>query len=77
MKRLTRNIDRAGRWARGLSGLLFLVIAAVVLLGGPGVGGPAWRWTIGIVAAVFGGFQVFEALAGWCVMRALGFRTPV
>ncbi len=77
MRRLTCNIDRGGRWARGLSGLAFLVIAAVVLLGGLGIGGTGLRWTVGIVAALLGAFQVFEAVAGWCVMRALGFRTPM
>jgi hypothetical protein len=77
MTKLTCNINRAGRWARGISGLLFLCIAAIVLLRGVGVGGEALRWTIGIVAAVLGGFQIFEALAGWCVTRAIGFKTPM
>ena len=77
MARFTRNIDRAGRWARGISGVLFLVIAFFVLLRGIEIGGVPVRWTIGIVSAIFGIFQVFEALVGWCVMRALGFRTPM
>jgi hypothetical protein len=77
MRGLPCNIDRAGRWARGLSGLVFLSIAAVVLLRGLGIDGTALRWTVGIVAALLGGFQIFEALAGWCVTRALGFKTPM
>ena len=77
MKRLTCNIDRAGRWARGISGLIFLIIAAIVLLHGLEVGGPWLRWTIGIVAAFLGVFQLFEAVAGWCVTRAMGFKTPM
>lgn len=77
MRRLACNIDRSGRWARGISGAAFLLIAAVVLLGGLSLGGPWLRWTVGIVAAVFGAFQVFEALSGWCITRALGFRTPM
>ena len=77
MRRLTCNIDRGGRWARGLCGLAFLAIAAIVLLRGLGIGGAAVRWTVGIVAALLGAFQVFEALAGWCITRALGFKTPM
>ena len=77
MAKLTCNIDRAGRWARGISGLLFLCIAAIVLLRGLGFGGEALRWTIVIVAALLGAFQIFEALAGWCITRAMGFKTPM
>jgi hypothetical protein len=77
MKRLACNIDRAGRWARGISGAMFLVIATIVLLRGLGVGGAVLRWTVGIVAALLGAFQVFEALAGWCITRAMGFKTPM
>ena len=29
-----------------------------------------------VVAAVIGGaFSIFEARAGWCIVRALGFKT--
>jgi len=32
--------------------------------------------TLGVLAMVAGGaFAIFEAKAGWCVVRALGFRT--
>ena len=77
MRRPTCNIDRAGRWARGISGLIFLIIAAIVFLYGLGVGGMGLRWTVGIAAALLGVFQVFEAWTGWCVTRALGFKTPM
>ncbi|MFQ5805288.1 MAG: hypothetical protein ACE5I3_02430 [Phycisphaerae bacterium] len=77
MKGLTCNIDRAGRWARGLCGLAFLLIAALLLLRGLEIGGSGLRWTAGILAAALGAFQIFEALAGWCVTRALGFKTPI
>jgi hypothetical protein len=77
MAKLNCNIDRAGRWARGISGLLFLCIAALVLLRGLGFGGDALRWTVGLAAAALGAFQIFEALVGWCVTRAMGFKTPM
>jgi len=32
--------------------------------------------TLGVTAMIIGGaFAIFEAKAGWCVVRALGFRT--
>jgi hypothetical protein len=35
-----------------------------------------WWYPFG--AIVFGGaFTIFEARAGWCVVRAMGFKTPL
>ena len=31
----------------------------------------------GIVALVFGSFTIFEAANGWCLLRALGIKTPL
>ena len=77
MKHLACNINRSGRWARAISGVAFLIVAALVLLDVLSVGGPAVRWTVGLVLAAIGTFQVFEAWSGWCIMRALGFKTPM
>lgn len=75
--RLAKNIDGRGRLIRGASGAAFLAIATIVLLRGFKIGGQTGRWSIIAVAGAAGAFQVFEALTGWCVVRALGFRTPV
>jgi hypothetical protein len=77
MRKLNRNIDRGGRWARGLCGLAFLAVAAIITLRGLGIGDAGLRWTVVGVAALLGVFQLFEAAAGWCVARALGLRTPM
>ena len=69
------NIDRRGRWLRAVGG------GACLLLAG------AWWWTRrssepgawiawAVVLAALGAFQLFEAVKGWCVLRALGIRTP-
>ncbi len=71
------NIDGRGRLIRAASGVLFLLIAAVVLFRGLHVGGALLRWGVGLMAAAVGGFQVFEAVTGWCVVRALGGKTPL
>ncbi len=77
MGTLKSNIDRRGRIARGASGTLFLVIAGVLAFVKTDWD-PAWlRWTLCVLAALFGAFQIFEAAVGWCIMRALGFKTPM
>jgi hypothetical protein len=75
--RLERNIDLRGRIARGISGLLFLIVAVVLVFAGA-EWRPVWlRWVLCGLGIVFGAFQIFGAVIGWCVTRALGFRTPM
>ena len=61
-----RNIDWRGRLARAVFAVALL--AASVLLWRPG------RW-ICFVLAVAGLFTLYEAVRGWCVMRACGIKT--
>ncbi len=62
----SRNIDNPGRLVRGLGALLLLV--------GAGFGFTVSVWLgLGLLAA--GVFVGFEALRGWCVMRACGIKT--
>jgi hypothetical protein len=69
MKRFfSRNIERKGRIARGTISVCFLV--------------GAWfafkvAWLAGAVLVVAGGFTMFEAMRGWCVMRACGIKTKM
>ena len=72
------NIDARGKAARlvgGIAGIAFGVsLTALLML--DMIGG----LVVSTVAAgaIFGGaFAVFEARAGWCVVRAIGFRTPL
>lgn len=70
------NIDAKGKRVRLVGGLVTLAVAAVfagLTLAGV-VGG--WGWAVAAAAAVGGGFQVFEARAGWCALRAMGVKTP-
>ncbi len=64
------NIDRRGRLLRAILGLL--------LLGG-GIYLVVWTdhafWGTGAIAA--GAFGLFEAIKGWCAVRALGLDTPL
>jgi len=61
-----RNLDNRGRWVRGLGGGL-LAIAGVVA-------GQFALWA-GLALVLSAGFVLFEAVRGWCVLRACGIRT--
>ena len=73
----TRNISNRGRVIRAVSGVAFLAIAAVAWWIDFDLGGVAGRWTLIVLSATIGAFQIFEAASGWCVLRALGLKTPV
>ena len=62
----SRNIGNTGRLVRGLGALALIV--------GAGFGFLVSVW-LGAVLAVLGVFVLFEALRGWCVMRACGIKT--
>jgi hypothetical protein len=74
---LTCNIDARGKRARLISGLLELAIAAgvAVLWGWPS--GSKLAWLLAAALAITGAFTVFEARAGWCVLRAMGIKTRI
>ena len=62
----SRNISNTGRLVRALG--------ALALLLGAGFGFFVSVW-LGAVLAVSGVFVLFEALRGWCVLRACGLKT--
>ncbi len=61
-----RNISNTGRLVRGLG--------ALALLLGAGIGFFV-SILLGVVLAVSGVFVLFEALRGWCLLRACGLKT--
>ncbi len=72
------NIDAKGKAIRLVCGLATVVAGVVLLiLAATGVLTPWWVWLIALAALGGGAFQVFEGWSGWCVIRAMGFRTPV
>jgi hypothetical protein len=71
------NIDAKGKFVRLIYGIV-LTIAGLVLMFAWTIrvgGAIAWLITIGLILG--GLFAIFEARAGWCVMRAMGFKTPL
>lgn len=57
--------------AAALTGIVLLVLAAL------GVRPAAWMGALGGLMLAGGAFQIFEARAGWCALRAMGFKTPL
>jgi hypothetical protein len=62
------NIDSRGRLVRGLGGGL-LVIGGVVVCN--------YNVWAAVALILSGGFMLFEAVRGWCVMRACGIKTKM
>ena len=73
---ITCNIDTRGKNARFVLGAFVESIGLLL--------GVLWflsrtpEWTIYLAAAswIMGMFILFEALVGWCAVRALGVKTP-
>ena len=65
---LAPNIDSKGRLVRGL-GAVGLFVGAWF-----GFGVSAW---LGLALVASGGFVLFEALRGWCALRACGIKTKL
>jgi hypothetical protein len=74
---LTCNIDARGKAARLGIGIVGLVVGVVLLFAWAGPADALWPWivTLGVLAG--SAFSVFEARAGWCVLRAMGFQTRI
>jgi hypothetical protein len=72
------NIDAKGKATRLIVGAIFLIIGIVLLaLALTDVfGGMASIVAIIAVAMIVSGaFGIFEGAAGWCALRAMGFKT--
>ena len=62
------NIDSCGRLMRGSLGAL-LVIGGMVVCN--------YNVWAAVAMILSGGFCLFEAVRGWCVMRACGIKTKL
>ena len=72
---MTCNIDRRGRVVRSIMGIVLLGIAAIWYPSTP-AGASVWLYAAQGLLALSGGFTIFEGLAGWCAIRAMGIKTP-
>jgi len=63
-----QNINTRGRLIRGTAGVA-MIVAGLLLSREDG-------W-ICVALVASGGFVLYEAVRGWCIMRACGIRTRV
>ena len=61
------NISGFGRWLRGVSSLACLAGAVYLYLHD--------QRALGLAFGAIGLFTLYEALRGWCVLRACGIKT--
>ena len=64
---MKQNIDQTGRMARGGLSLIFLLIGGVLV---------PYSAPLAVIFLLIGLFTLFEALRGWCAVRACGIKTP-
>ena len=72
------NIDAKGKVARFAGGVASILAGLVVagLLATDSISlGIGWLTVAGLTLG--GAFAIYEARAGWCVVRAMGIRTPL
>ena len=74
---LTCNIDSRGKAARLIYGIILLLIGAALTGLWAMHSGSIVRWVVSIACLISGAFSIFEARTGWCVVRAMGFKTPM
>tara|TARA_Y100001954_G_scaffold85117_1_gene93346 strand:+ start:339 stop:566 length:228 start_codon:yes stop_codon:yes gene_type:complete len=72
------NISHKGRLARLYTGIVAIVFGLVLaLLTTLSVLPTTLGWIV-VAGSIFGGaFAIFEARKGWCIVRAIGFKTPL
>jgi len=63
-----RNLENGGRIVRG-------VVAGILLIGA--LVSFYFLAPLGLVLLISGVFVLFEAIRGWCVLRACGIRTKL
>ena len=74
----TCNIDAKGRAVRLLTGI-FAILAGLILAILVNLGTLSFEsyWLL-VSGSIIGGlFAMWEARAGWCVVRAIGIKTPL
>ena len=72
------NIGEKGKAARMKMGIIAMVFALflTILVLTEILASTLWWYPVAAIA--FGGaFAIFEARVGWCVIRAMGFKTPL
>ena len=70
------NIDQRGRKARIVTGAIVDATGVILILTGV-LRNDTALIVAGIIVSVAGSFMIFEGVKGWCVVRAMGFKTKI
>jgi phage shock protein PspC (stress-responsive transcriptional regulator) len=73
----TCNIDARGRLVRLVWGLILVAGGLLLMLFWALPAGGWLAWLVTILTVISGVFAIYEARAGWCALRAMGFKTPM
>ena len=71
------NIDSRGRLARIITGVLTAAVGVGLIAAAQAGSLPPWTLWAGLGCLGGGAFSIFEGVKGWCVVRAMGFKTPM
>jgi hypothetical protein len=74
---LTCNIDSRGKAARLIYGIVLVVLGLALAWIWAAGSGSTFRWIVTVLCMISGAVAIFEARAGWCVVRAMGIKTPM
>jgi hypothetical protein len=74
---LTCNIDAKGKFVRLIYGVILVAVGAILIYFWALHSGSVVRWAVSLLCLLGGAFAIFEARAGWCIVRAMGMRTPM
>jgi hypothetical protein len=72
---LTCNIDAKGKFVRLIYGVVLLLVGVALMIWWAWGTGSMLRWGVACACAGMGAFAIFEARAGWCIVRAMGIKT--
>ncbi len=73
----TCNINSKGKRIRLVFGAILLIVGIAAMLLHARPAGSVWAWVVSGSVTAIGAFMLFEARAGWCALRAMGFKTPL
>ena len=72
---LTCNIDANGKKLRLFLGAASVFLAVILAIFWAGPAARTGPWLVTAIILLIGAFAIFEARAGWCAVRAMGFKT--
>ena len=74
---LTCNIDARGKLVRLWYGIALVLIGIVLMLAWALPRGTVFAWVVTVACVLGGALGIFESRKGWCVLRAMGMKTPI